>query len=493
MTTCRNLAIQCLACLCLTVALSGCSCEDSEATPAANNGVVPDTGNNGEPDSGNNGEPDTGNNGEPDAGNNGQMTHYERLGGQQGVISFVANFASRLLEDPKINAYFLNGATDIDRVVECLVLQVTVATGGPGEYPDAEGRCRSMAESHAGLGISQQDYDDLLGHFVEAAKDAEVPDDILDDLSAIFTDESFVADIVEDADNTGTLYQRVGRKPQVDLIVEDFLGRVLLDPKINAYFLNDSLDSERLAYCLERQVCQLAGGPCVYGDERVDPDQPAAAPYDTVCRNMVDAHAGLGISAQDYDDLLGHLAAAALEGGVAEEDLGAIAAVLTDEAFAGDIIEDPNNDGSAYQVLGRKPGIDAVMADFYERVLANPQINGFFSEASENRVVTCLIRQVCEVSGGPCKYGEGVERDLMIDGEVVPCRSMVDAHADATNPPATDDAPGITVEDFAALVANLVEALMDAVVPQDLIETLVATLDPLCAEIVADPETCNAD
>ena len=491
MTPWKRFFLNVLACAGLTVALGGCSCDDENQTPAADSGER-DTGTDANPDLGNNGAPDAADDAD-DAGNNGQMTDYERLGGREGVIRLVADFAGRLLEDPKINGYFLNGATDIDRVVECLVLQVTVVTGGPGEYPDGEGRCRSMADAHRGLGISQQDYDDLLGHLVAAGKDQDVPDDLLDTLGALFTADEFVADIVEDASSDGSIYQRAGRKPALDALIDSFLGRVVLDAKINGYFLNDSLDNARLATCLKRQACQISGGPCKYGDERIDPDQPAPEALTTVCRSMLEAHAGLGISQQDYDDLLGHLVEAATTMGLEGDDLATLAALLTDTDFVGEIVEDTSSDGTAYQRIGRKPALDLVVSDFLNRVLANPQINGFFSDADANRLGTCLVRQLCAETGGPCRYGEGVERDLMIDGTVVACRDMLATHTGVTNPPVGDDAVGITIDDFAALVADLVEALMAAEVPEDLITLVVTALEPLCEDIVADPLTCSND
>jgi truncated hemoglobin YjbI len=486
-----RLFLHALACCALAVTLSSCSCDDESSNSPQDLGVEADSGNDAGQDLGNNGEPDLGD--DVDAGNNGEMTSYERLGGREGVIRFVADFAGRLLEDPKINAYFLNGATDIDRVVECLVLQVTVATGGPGAYPDGEGRCRPMAQAHAGLGISQQDYDDVLGHLVAAGKDQDVPDDILEQLSALYTETAFVADIIEDPTSDASVYQRVGRKPAIDAVVDGFLGRVVLDSKINGYFLNDSLDDARLAICLKRQFCGLAGGPCVYGDERIDPDQPAAEEFDTACRSMLDTHAGLGISQQDYDDLLAHLVEAAAARDISPDDLAPLAAALTAPEFVSDVVEDPSNDGSIYQEIGRKPGLDAVVSDFLERVLADPQINGFFSEADSARLGTCLVRQLCEATGGPCRYGEGVENDLKINDTIVPCRAMATSHTGVTNPPGVDDAAGITLDDFAALIRSLAEALMAAEVPEEHIVAIMSALEPLCSEIVADPGTCDAD
>jgi truncated hemoglobin YjbI len=475
--------------LALAVATAGMSSGCSDDTGSRGSGDQTDAGEDvaPEPDTP---TPDATNNGQADVDNNGEMTTYERLGGEEAVIALVVEFGTRILSDPKINAFFSNSTTDIDNVIACLVLQITVVTGGPGQYPDAEGNCRDMRSSHEGLGISQQDYDDLLANFVDAGKAKNVPDDILQELSAIFLDPAFTADIIEDADNSATIYQRVGRKPAIDAIMGDFVQRVLADPKINGYFLNSSVDAARLEVCLERQVCQIAGGPCRYGQERIDPTEPLAEAFVIPCREMAAAHTGLGISQQDYDDLLGHLVDAAVQGGLPAEDLSTLASLLTDPAFMETIVEDPTNTASLYQRLGRKPGIEEVIQDFVGRVVANPQINGFFSDADADRLTTCLVRQVCAVGGGPCKYGEGVESELEINGQIVPCRAMVDSHAGITNPPGADDGAGITIDDFGALLADLVDALMAAQVTQSDIQIAGAALTALCADIVADPATC---
>ena len=350
-----------------------------------------------------------------------------------------------------------------------------------------------MADAHAGLGISQQDFDDLLGHLVDAGKDKDVPTDILEELSALFTDPSFMATIVEDPEDGATIYQRVGRKPAVDAVVADFLARVVDDPKINGYFLNDSLDTARLTVCLERLVCEVVGGPCRYGDERIDPNEPGADAFTVPCRDMLSSHAGLGISQRDYDDLLGHLAAAAAAANVPEADLATLAGVLTAPEFTADIVEDGTNDATVYQRAGRKPALRAIVDDFLERVLANVQINGFFAETDGARLGACLVRQLCAAAGGPCRYGEGVEEALVVDGDVVPCRTMARAHGGATNPPGAEDAPGITIDDFAALVADLLDALMAGNVSEADTAVILQALEPLCADIVANPDTCSAD
>src|SRR5262245_20230894 len=81
------------------------------------------------------------------------------------------------------------------------------------------------------------------------------------------------------------IYDRIGKADGVDTVVTDFLDRVTKDPKINGYFLNSTLDVAHLKDCLVKQIGSATGGPEKYE-----------------CRGMKAAHAGLGISKQDFDD-----------------------------------------------------------------------------------------------------------------------------------------------------------------------------------------------
>jgi hemoglobin len=61
-------------------------------------------------------------------------------------------------------------------------------------------------------------------------------------------------------------------------------------------------------------------------------------------------------------------------------------------------------DDSIYQAWGGKPGIRAVMEDFFVRLQADARTGPFFKNANRERLVTQLTEQLCQESGGPCKY-----------------------------------------------------------------------------------------
>jgi hemoglobin len=87
-----------------------------------------------------------------------------------------------------------------------------------------------------------------------------------------------------------TLYQQLGEKSAIEAVVEDFVGRVAADSRINGRFANANVP--RLKAMLVEQICQAAGGPCTYRG-----------------RDMKSSHAGMGITAQDFDALVEDLVA----------------------------------------------------------------------------------------------------------------------------------------------------------------------------------------
>lgn len=60
---------------------------------------------------------------------------------------------------------------------------------------------------------------------------------------------------------------------------------------------------------------------------------------------------------------------------------------------------------SLYDRLGRKDAITAVVKDFVEqRVAKDSRISAFFAHADLADLEAKLADQICEASGGPCKY-----------------------------------------------------------------------------------------
>jgi hemoglobin len=116
-------------------------------------------------------------------------------------------------------------------------------------------------------------------------------------------------------------------------------------------------------------------------------------------------------------------------------------------------------DKSLYERLGGKDAITAVVDDFVSRVAEDKRINGFFAKANVPRLKMMLVDQICEATGGPCKYTG---------------RDMKAAHKGM----------GITNADFDALVGDLVATLDKFKVGEREKQELLAALGPMRKDIV---------
>ena len=59
-----------------------------------------------------------------------------------------------------------------------------------------------------------------------------------------------------------SLYERLGKKDAITAVVDDFVGRVANDTRINGKFANANIP--RLKMLLVEQICAASGGPCTY-------------------------------------------------------------------------------------------------------------------------------------------------------------------------------------------------------------------------------------
>jgi hemoglobin len=119
-------------------------------------------------------------------------------------------------------------------------------------------------------------------------------------------------------------------------------------------------------------------------------------------------------------------------------------------------------DDSVYQAWGGKPGIQAVMEDFFVRLQADARTGPFFKNANRERLVTQLTEQLCQESGGPCIY-QGAPMGPVHRG--------------------MDIAKG----DFNALVAVLQQSMDAKGIPFSAQNGMLARLAPMHREIINKP------
>ena len=117
-------------------------------------------------------------------------------------------------------------------------------------------------------------------------------------------------------------------------------------------------------------------------------------------------------------------------------------------------------DVSIYEAIGGEPALVAVVDDFYARVLADPQLAGFFSGANMPKLKGRQVEFFAAALGGPELY-QGL--------------GMREVHAGR----------GIRQADFDKVAVHLGDALAAAGIPAEIISRIAATITPLASEIVS--------
>ncbi len=280
-----------------------------------------------------------------------------------------------------------------------------------------------------------------------------------------------------DAGNGETLCAKYGGAAVVQSVVENqVLGAIAGDCRVNTFFTSLNEDAfTRVSECLVIQVQELfACEGVVYAGSEASNGLP--------CRDMRQAHLGLGISSGDFDALIEDVVAGLSEAGVEEADIAAAApALLGMESDIVELDEDPPSqsqcllgalDGGAAEdsvdggmadgggatddgtLCAKYGGADSVAGvvrdDVIGAIASDCRINSFFTMLSDDaftRVADCLTVQVQELFA--C---EGVQYAGATASNGLPCRSMQEAHLGLN----------ISQGDFDALIEDVVAGLSAA-------------------------------
>jgi hemoglobin len=100
----------------------------------------------------------------------------------------------------------------------------------------------------------------------------------------------------QDAAKQKSLYDRLGGKKAITAVVDEFVGRVAADNRINQFFAATASNPAQLASFkmkLVDQICEASGGPCKYTG-----------------KDMKTAHRGMGVSTADFNALVEDLVGA---------------------------------------------------------------------------------------------------------------------------------------------------------------------------------------
>jgi truncated hemoglobin YjbI len=238
---------------------------------------------------------------------------YAQLGGNAAISAVIDQFITNVAGDARINAFFADAASDPARLMKLrnnLINQVGMATGGPEKYTGLD-----MKAAHKGMGVSEADFNALVEDLVKSLDKFKVlpkpKSQLLGALAAM------KGDIVEG--NT-PLYARLGMNAGITLVIDDFIGKVAADKRINSFFAAAAADPARLNKLkmnLINQVGQASGGTEKYTG-----------------LSMKAAHKGMNLTNGHFDALVEDLSASLVKYNVQSkakiELLGALGGMRAD-------------------------------------------------------------------------------------------------------------------------------------------------------------------
>lgn len=116
---------------------------------------------------------------------------------------------------------------------------------------------------------------------------------------------------------------------------------------------------------------------------------------------------------------------------------------------------------SIYEQIGGRPALEQVVAGFYERVLADPELTGFFTGTNMARLRGRQVEFFAAALGGPDPYTGA---------------SMKQVH----------QGRGITRKHFDLVAGHLSDALIAAGVGEETVAAVLDAIAPLAEDIVSE-------
>jgi hemoglobin len=119
-----------------------------------------------------------------------------------------------------------------------------------------------------------------------------------------------------------------------------------------------------------------------------------------------------------------------------------------------------------YDRLGGAPGVAAIADTLIDRVSTDPKLGRSFKDSKLERIKKLLAEQICDLSGGPCRYS----------GD-----SMKEVHA----------GHHISEAEFFGMVADLRAVLKERHVDQGAANELLRLLAPIKRDVVEPAQTAR--
>jgi hemoglobin len=115
---------------------------------------------------------------------------------------------------------------------------------------------------------------------------------------------------------------------------------------------------------------------------------------------------------------------------------------------------------SIYEQIGGAPALEVVVEDFYNRVLADDQLAGFFSGTNMSRLRGRQVEFFAAALGGPEPYTGAPMRQV-------------------------HQGRGITMHHFNLVAGHLTRSLGAAGVPDDIVNQIIGAIAPLADDIAS--------
>jgi hemoglobin len=250
---------------------------------------------------------------------------WTRLGGEPAVKAVVHDFVVKAASDPKVN-FFRDGKYSLDaagvaHLEELLVQLISAVSGGPLKYTG-----RDMKSSHAGMGITDEEFGAIAADLIAVLKSYNVPEKEINELITIIaTTKKDIVESPKSADPT-TLWARLGGEPAVKAVVHAFVQKAASDPKVN--FLRDgkyALDASGVAHLEEllvQFISSATGGPLKYTG-----------------KDMKTSHEGMKITEAEFNAIAADLIEVLKSFNVKEKEINELIAIVATTKAA--IVEVP--------------------------------------------------------------------------------------------------------------------------------------------------------
>jgi hemoglobin len=250
-------------------------------------------------------------------------TVWERLGGEKTVTKVVRDFVEAAANDKKVNFFRTPeiaktfNQEKIEALQKSLVDFISDKTGGPRKYMG-----KSMKEAHAGMKITDAEFDALVGHIKAALKKNGVNEaDAAVVLDAVEKTRKDIVEGKEEPKET-SLYERLGKKEGIAKVVDDVFTTAAEDKKVN--FFRGAQPKEGEVPALKKKLIDWIG-------------EKTGGPEKYTGKSMKDVHKGLKITDAEFDALVGHIEAALKKNGVKADDVKTILGVV--EKTRADVVE----------------------------------------------------------------------------------------------------------------------------------------------------------